>query len=242
MPGAVSSVEPRRRAHGCDRVDRRADVLRAEPAGEHDAAVGARRRVPVLRVGRPPRAGRARARRARPRAAAPRRGRAPCRPRRGRAGRGRRRCSSASPTKTATESDVVRHVEHRRRAARALSTRMKPSMSAPASTAASTSSCRVSPQTFTSGRESSSRSFAPGSGARISAVPTRIASAPASSAAAPCARVWIALSAITTRSRGARATSSSCALRSIAKVERSRALTPMTGASSRVARASSSAS
>ena len=36
-------------------------------------------------------------------------------------------------------------------------------MSAPASTAASTSSWRVSPHTFTSGRESRSRSFAPGS-------------------------------------------------------------------------------
>ena len=69
------------------------------------------------------------------------------------------------------------------------STRMKPSMSAPASTAASTSSWRVSPQTLTSGRESRSRSFAPGSAACISAVPTSTASAPASSAAAPWARV-----------------------------------------------------
>ena len=51
-----------------------------------------------------------------------------------------------------------------RRCARGLScARMKPTRSAPASTAASTSSWRVSPQTLTSGRESSSRSFAPGS-------------------------------------------------------------------------------
>ena len=56
--------------------------------------------------------------------------------------------------------------------------RMKPTRSAPASTATATSSSRVSPQTFTSGREISSASFAPGSGARMSAVPTRIAFAP----------------------------------------------------------------
>ena len=73
-------------------------------------------------------------------------------------------------------------------------------MSAPASTAASTSSGRVSPQTFTSGRDTSSRSFDGGSGACISAEPTRIASAPASSAAAPCARVCTPLSATTTAS------------------------------------------
>ena len=42
--------------------------------------------------------------------------------------------------------------------------RMKPTRSAPASTATSTSSCRVSPQTLTSGREISSASFAPGIG------------------------------------------------------------------------------
>ena len=70
-------------------------------------------------------------------------------------------------------------------------------MSAPASTAASTSSWRVRPHTLTSGRETSSRSFAPGSGARISVEPTRIAFAPASSAAAACARVSMPLSAIT---------------------------------------------
>ncbi len=44
-------------------------------------------------------------------------------------------------------------------------------MSAPASTAASTSSCRVRPQTLTSGRERSSRELRPGSGARISVEP-----------------------------------------------------------------------
>src|SRR5262249_25544480 len=66
--------------------------------------------------------------------------------------------------------------------------------SAPASTAASTSSWRVSPQTFTSGRDMSSCSFAPGSGARMSVEPTSTAFAPVSSAAAACARVSIALS------------------------------------------------
>ena len=76
----------------------------------------------------------------------------------------------------------------------------------------------------------------------MSADPTRIASAPASSAAAPCARVVMPDSATTTRSRGARATSSSCASRSIRNEARSRALIPITGASSRTARSSSSAS
>ena len=107
------------------------------------------------------------------------------------------------------------------RARRGLSlARMKPSRSAPASTATATSCSRVSPQTFTSGRLSSSRSFAPGSGARISVVPTRTASAPASSAAAPCARDSIPDSATITRSRGARATSSSCPRLSIEKSAR----------------------
>ena len=55
---------------------------------------------------------------------------------------------------------------------------MKPTRSAPASTAASTSSWRVSPQTLTSGRRRISRSAAPGSGARISVEPTRTAFAP----------------------------------------------------------------
>ena len=119
---------------------------------------------------------------------------------------------------------------------------MNPARSAPASAATATSSSRVSPQTLTSGRRRSSRSFAAGSGACIRAEPTRIASAPASSAAAPCARVLTPLSAIATRSAGIRATSASCVSRSISKVERSRALTPMTGAPEDTARSSSSAS
>ena len=82
---------------------------------------------------------------------------------------------------------------------------MKPIRSAPASSATSTSSCRVRPQTFTSGREISSASLSAGSGARMSAVPTRIASAPATSAAAPCARrVDAALGDHDARPRGAR--------------------------------------
>ena len=75
--------------------------------------------------------------------------------------------------------------------------RMKPTRSAPASTATSTSSWRVSPHTLTSGRAINSASFAPGSGASISVEPTSIAFAPASSAAAPWARVSIADSATT---------------------------------------------
>ncbi len=122
------------------------------------------------------------------------------------------------------------------------STRMNPARSAPASAAAATSSSRVRPQTFTSGLEISSASFAAGSVARMSVEPTRIASAPASSAAAPCARDAIPLSATTTRSRGAFATSSSCAWRSISKVDRSLALIPIVSASSRTARSSSPAS
>ena len=76
----------------------------------------------------------------------------------------------------------------------------------------------------------------------MSVEPTRIASAPASSAAAPCARDSIPLSAITTRSRGAPATSSSCARRSMRNEDRSRALIPITGAPSATARSSSCAS
>ena len=120
--------------------------------------------------------------------------------------------------------------------------RMNPTRSAPASTATSTSSWRVRPHTLTSGRCTSSRSFAPGSAARINVEPTSTAFAPASSAAAACARVSIPLSAITTRSRGARATSSSCPARSTWNVPRSRAFTPMTGASNATARASSAVS
>ena len=74
----------------------------------------------------------------------------------------------------------------------------------------------------------------------MSVEPTRIASAPASSAAAPWARDSIPLSAMTTRSRGALATSRSCSVRSISNVARSRALIPMTGARSATARSSSS--
>ena len=57
--------------------------------------------------------------------------------------------------------------------ARALAARMNPARSAPASAATATSSSRVSPQTLTSGRASSSRSFPAGSAARMSADPTR---------------------------------------------------------------------
>ena len=110
-------------------------------------------------------------------------------------------------------------VEQLVRAARALRARMKPTRSAPASTATSTSSWRVRPQTLTSGRESSSASFAPGSGARISVEPTSIAFAPASSAAAPCARVC---DRRTRRSRSGRAAhaASSASWRAAVDLER----------------------
>ena len=163
MPGA--RLERRRRVdrprvHG---VDRRAHVVRAEPAGEHDAALAVRRCVSSA-PGRSPSHGRssdardrlavAQERRAsRPRTVPPSSrveldevGAASPRPR-----RRRRRPRAPCPARRA-----------RRGARRGLSSaRMKPSRSAPASTAASTSSCRVRPQTLTSGRESSSRSFAP---------------------------------------------------------------------------------
>ena len=64
----------------------------------------------------------------------------------------------------------------------------------------------------------------------------KTAFAPASSASAACARDSIALSAIRIRSRGASARSRSWARRSMRNVPRSRALIPITGASSATAR------
>ena len=80
---------------------------------------------------------------------------------------------------------------------------MKPHRSAPASTAASTSSWRVRPQTLTSGRENSSRSFAPGSAARISECRRGRRSRRRAPPRPPAAVCGTALSATTTRSRGA---------------------------------------
>ena len=79
------------------------------------------------------------------------------------------------------------------------SARTNPARSAPAAAAAATSSSRVSPHTLTRGRAMSSASLAAGSGAFMSEEPTRTASAPASSAAAPCALLQMPLSATTTR-------------------------------------------
>src|SRR5215218_430376 len=150
--------------------------------------------------------------------------------------------SAYSPTWTETES-IVSGTDSTSGARRGLSsTRMNPARSAPASAATSTSSWRVSPQTLTSGREINSASFSAGPSARISTEPTRIASAPASSAAAPWPRDEIPLSATMVRSRGALATSSSCDRRSIRKLERSRALIPIVSAPSWTARSSSCAS
>ena len=133
----------------------------------------------------------------------------------------------------------VGNVEHGAARARGLSARMKPARSAPAAAAAATSSSRVRPQIFTSGRAISSASLAAGSGAFMRAEPTRIASAPASSAAAPWARLEMPLSATTTRSSGEPATSSSWRPRSISNVPRSRAFTPIGSAPSVTARWSS---
>ena len=118
MPGADSSCDAASTAHGCTARDRGADVVRAEPAGEHEPAVRRRRAAASGRGPRPPTAGRRRARPARRRGAGRRRGRAPCPPRARRAGRGRRRCSSGSPTKTATLSTVSGTSSTRGRAAR----------------------------------------------------------------------------------------------------------------------------
>ena len=64
-----------------DGVDRRAHVVRAEPAGEHEAVAVAARVLPVVGIFALPRAGRRRARPARRRGAGRRRARAPCPPR-----------------------------------------------------------------------------------------------------------------------------------------------------------------
>ena len=179
----------RPRADGRDR--RRATFAGPSPPASITRPGCGRARVEVGRVVGPPRAGRRPCRPAR-RAAQHAVARAVAVLALRRTGRGRRRSRAprrrrprrGAPSSGASSSSSVR---------RGLScARMKPTRSAPASTAASTSSWRVSPQTLTSGREISSASFAPGSGARISVEPTSIAFAPASSAAAPWARVAIA--------------------------------------------------
>ena len=143
----------------------------------------------------------------RPRGGEPRRDRVPFLPRAGRAVGGRRPPHSARRPRLRPRASCRAREAHPEHDAGSPRRARIPAMSAPASAAASTSSARVRPQTFTSGRERSSASFAAGSRARMSAEPTRIASAPASSAAAPCARDSIPLSATTIRSRGAEATS-----------------------------------
>ena len=120
---------------------------------------------------------------------------------------------------------------------------MKPTRSAPASTAASTSSWRVRPQTLTSGRAISSASFAPGSAARISVEPTSIAfGAGELGRGALGARLDRGLGDRRSGRAAPRRAARAGGARSISNVERSRALTPITGAPSAVARASSSAS
>ncbi len=158
-------------------------------------------------------------------------------------GRGPIRCRDRPdpPTPPPTASRPVSAA--RRRLARGLSgTSTNPARSAPAAAATATSSGRVSPHTLARGRARSSASLAAGSGDVISVDPTRMASAPASSAAAPSALVRMPDSATTTRPGGIDATRSSWRRRSMANVSRSRALTPTTGASRAMARASSVAS
>ena len=217
MPGDDSVERAESTAHGRTAAIASRDVVGAEPAREHHASLGRAGALEVRRVVFAPRQVDDRA----DALAAPQ----------------QRRVARAVPVLARVElhevgvrlvllADEDGDAEHRvgrveqrvGRGAGSRAARMKPTRSAPASTATSTSSCRVSPQTLTSGRCTSSRSFAPGSAARISVEPTSTAFAPASSAAAACARVSMPLSAITTRSRGARATSSSCAARSIANV------------------------
>ena len=142
------------------------------------------------------------------------------------------------------DREAVSGTGRTRSAARGLSgASTKPSRSAPASAATATSSSRVSPQTLTSGRESSSASFAAGIRRphQRRADEDRVRAGELGCGALR-ARLDSRLRDRRSRSCGHRATSSSCAARSIAKVERSRALTPTTGASSAIARASSAAS
>ena len=192
IPGSASSRELASTAQGARRRSPRPRCRAVEPAREDDAALGLPRRAPSGRDPPRPRAGRARCATSSP----PRRSTASrprtCRLRARGPGRGRRALLGLADPDGDREHRLGNGEHRLARRAGSPAARMKPARSAPASAAAATSSSRVRPQTLTSGRESSSRSFAPGSGACISAEPTRIASAPASSAAAPCARVWIA--------------------------------------------------
>ena len=163
-------------APGRDRLDRGADVLGPEAAGEDHAALDLRGRLPSARVPARARGGRARSRRPR-RSAGGRRSARGGRPPPDRAGRGRFRPPRPRRRRRPTES-IVSGTGSGAAARRGLSARMKPARSAPASAAAATSSSRVSPQTFTSGRAMISASLAPGSSARMSVEPTRIASRP----------------------------------------------------------------
>ena len=130
-------------------------------------------------------------------------------------------------------------------AARGLAgSRMNPHRSAPASTATATSSSRVSPQTFTSGRESSSRSFAGRVGGphQRGADEDRVGAGELGRGALR-ARVDGALGDRRPGRAAPRATSSSCAARSIAKVDEVARVDPDHGrAPSATARPSSAAS
>ena len=151
--------------------------------------------------------------RRRGRARFPRRARAP--------GRASASLSPASPTQTATASSSSGTGEHLGGRARALrreheAGEIGAGLGRDGDVLLRASARRPS----RAAGASSSASFAAGSGACISAEPTRIASAPASSAAAPCARVWIAALGDDDRSAGQRgsATRSSC----VAAVDRER--------------------
>ena len=238
-PGSSSVDRAESTAHG-----RTAAIASATFSGPSPPAsmTGPRSRGPARGASDRPAAtaGRRRCRHARRRGAG--RHRAPGGRRRSRsAGRGRRP-SARSRRRTRRRAARCRVRRAPPSARRGLSARMKPTRSAPASTAASTSSWRVRPHTFTSGRRRISRRAAPGSGARMSVEPTRTAFAPASSAAAACAR-WRSRSRRSGRGRAARAPAARAGRSGRSRRStRSRALTPITGAPSATARRTSSAS
>ena len=215
-------------AHGRDRVDRRADVLRARAAGQHEAAFG-----------------RARAR------SAPGPRRLP-----GQVDDGRDRLAAAQehgvaaahlallgcvelhevgaasrpPPRRSTATGSTRRAPAARLGARRgePSTKMNPSRSAPASTAASTSSCaREAADLHERAREDLAQLRA-----RVGGPHERRADEHGVGAGElrlrACARECDRRSPRSRRGRAARAaTSRSCAPRSIANVDRSRALMPI---------------
>ena len=161
-PGLILELRTASTAQGWTGSIAARDVVGAEPAGEHQAA---RRPAPSLRSRdpRPPREGRRRGA-----TGSPSRSRTASRPRRPVLALVQldevRALRSALADEDGDGQYRLRHGEHGRVARRASSSEDEAARSAPASSVASTSSWRVIPQTLTSGRESSSASFAAGVG------------------------------------------------------------------------------